>query len=34
MMNQPIRESMCPRNSARKRDRNQVDPIRQMSLRK
>ncbi len=34
MMNHPIRESRCPRYSARNRDRNQVDPIRQMSLRK
>ena len=34
MMNQPIRESRWPRYSARNSDRTQVEPIRQMSLRK
>ena len=34
MMYQPIRESRWPRYSARNSDFTQVDPIRQMSLRK
>ncbi len=33
-MNQPILASSCPRSSGRYSDWTQVDPIRQMSLRK
>ena len=34
MMNQPIRASRWPRYSGLNSDRTQVEPIRQMSLRK
>ena len=34
MTYQPIRASRCPRYSGLNRERNQVDPIRQMSWRK